>query len=86
LSESNLSLFDLLLLPITGPAKGLLFVLEQIRDTVDRELYNPEVLEQQLMEARMLYELGEMEVGDYERLEAQIVSRLTEIRRQREGR
>lgn len=86
MSESNLSLFDLLLLPITGPAKGLLFVLEQIRDTVDRELYNPEVLEQQLMEARMLYELGEMEVGDYERLEAQIVSRLTEIRRQREGR
>ena len=86
MSESNLSFFDLLLLPITGPAKGLLFVLEQIRDTVDRELYNPEVLEQQLMEARMLYELGEMEVGDYERLEAQIVSRLTEIRRQREGR
>ena len=85
MSESNMSLFDLLLLPITGPAKGLLFVLEQIRDAADRELYNTEALERQLMEARMLYELGELEAADYERLEAQIVGRLTEIRRQQEG-
>jgi len=77
-SEMQVSPLDLLLLPVALPVGGFLFVLEQIRDAADRELFDPDVLRRRLLELQMLYELQEVPEEEYrerweelrERLEA----------------
>ena len=75
-------LLGLLLLPLTGPARGLVFVLEQLREMVDKELYDPKTLERNLMEVRVLYELGEIAEEDYLRAEKALTERLAELRQE----
>lgn len=81
-------LLDILLMPIVLPARGFIFLLEQIRDAADRELFDPENLERKLMEVRMLYELGEIGEEEYSEAERAISARLGQIRRRgaQEGR
>lgn len=84
MSESDGGLLTWLLLPVTWPGILLTFALNHLAETIDRELYDPKTLEKRLIEARLLYELGEMSQGDYDRLESEIVRRLTELEQERE--
>lgn len=78
MSEMQVTLLDLLLFPVALPVRGFLFVLDQIRETADREIHDPEVLRRRLLELQMLYELEEVPEEEYrtrweelrERLEA----------------
>lgn len=78
----ELGLLDLVFLPVTAPLRGLRFILEQIRDAADRELYDPAAVERKLIEARVLYELGEMPAAEYQEIEAMVTERLREIRQE----
>ena len=84
MSESDGGPLSWLLLPVTWPGVLLVFALNHVKDTIDRELYDPKTLEKRLIEARLLYELGEMSEEDYDRLESQIVQRLTELEQAQE--
>ncbi|MDP2859768.1 MAG: gas vesicle protein GvpG [Bacillota bacterium] len=75
-------LLGLLLFPLTGPVRSMIFVLEQLRELVDKELYDPKTLERHLMEVRVLYELGEIAEEDYLRAEKTLTERLAEIRQE----
>lgn len=77
-------LSGLLLLPITGPVRGLQFVLEQIQAHVDAELLDDGRLQAELMTLSMRHELGEISDAEYEEQEAVLLDELNAIRAYRE--
>jgi hypothetical protein len=78
-------LSDVLLFPITGPARGLYFIFEQIKEQVDEELQNESIrIEDELMNLGMRYELGEISEQDYADQETALLERLNELRKEQE--
>lgn len=78
-------LSDLLLFPITGPARGLLFIAEQIRDQVDEERRGRSGdIEDELMSLAIRYELGELTEEAYAEQESALLERLNEVRNEQE--
>lgn len=74
-------LSDLLLFTVTGPARGLLFIAEQIRDQVDEErLSESSDIEDEFMSLAIRYELGELSEEAYAAQEAALLERLNEVR------
>src|SRR5579885_2332646 len=74
-------LSDLLLFPVTGPARGLLFIAEQIWDQVDEErLSESSDIEDEFMSLAIRYELGELSEEAYAAQEAALLERLNEVR------
>lgn len=69
-------LSDLLLLPITGPARGLVFILEQIQDEVNAELADEDRIEDELMVLNLRYESGELPEDEYLTQEEAILERI----------
>ena len=65
--------------------KSLLWVLDKIARAVDAEMGDDATLREELLAAQMREELGELNPEEYRRLEAEILRRLNEIRRAREG-
>ena len=80
-----MSLFDLTLLPVAGPLRAFVWMLEQIYEAADRELHDRQVLERKLMEARLMVELGEMSETEYAGVEKAIADRLEALRTQEGG-
>ncbi|TAN45758.1 MAG: hypothetical protein EPN24_02020 [Candidatus Methanoperedens sp.] len=69
---------DLLLrqVGVTIPGLNLIWTLEQIRDFAYRELYNPEKIKTSIKENRLLFELGEITMDEYERTNAKLLQEL----------
>jgi hypothetical protein len=64
---------------------GLRFVFDKIAAAVDTELTDDTALREQLLEAQMRVELGEMSQPEFDVFEADILARLREIRDRRQG-
>jgi Gas vesicle protein G len=64
---------------------SLRFVFDKIAAAVDTELNDDTALREQLLEAQMRVELGEMSQQEFDDLEADILARLREIRDRRQG-
>ena len=64
---------------------GLRFVLDKIATAVDTELNDDTALREQLLAAQMRLELGEISRGEFERLEAELLALLRDIRERRQG-
>jgi hypothetical protein len=78
-------LSGLLLLPITGPVRGVQFVLEQIKAEVDAEQLDEGRVEAELMELSVRHDLGEISDEDYAEQEAALLEQLDAIRAYKEG-
>jgi len=76
---------DLLLLPITGPGKGLVFILEQIKDRVDAEQLDEGLVEDELVALSLRHDLGEVTDADYLAQEDALLNRLNLIRAYKES-
>ena len=64
---------------------GIRFVLDKIAAAVDTELNDDTAIREQLLAAQMRLELGEISQEEFDRLEADIVTRLRELRERRQG-
>jgi hypothetical protein len=64
---------------------GIRFVLDKVAAAAEQELNDDGALRQQLLDAQMRVELGEMSEAEFAALEADILVRLREIRERREG-
>ncbi len=74
-------LSGILLFPVTGPARGLYFILEQIRDQVDAEEDEAgSQVKAELMDLALRYELGEISEQAYAEQESALLERLNEVR------
>ncbi|MBI3976774.1 MAG: gas vesicle protein GvpG, partial [Chloroflexi bacterium] len=78
-------LAKLLLLPITGPARGLVFVLEQIKERVDAEQLDEGLVEDELVTLSLRHDLGEVDDADYFAQETALLERLNAIRAYKES-
>lgn len=55
------------MLGISIPPLDMIWLMEEIRDYAYRELYDPEKINDQLKEIRLLYELGEISKEEYDK-------------------
>lgn len=72
-------LSSLLLLPLAAPVKGLVFILDQIRERVDVEQLDESLVEDELVRLSLLHDLGEVTDDDYFAGEAALLERLNAI-------
>ena len=59
---------------------GLGFVLDKLRAVADEELRDDKVLREQLLDAQMRLELGELTVEEFTAIERDVFDRLRELR------
>jgi hypothetical protein len=65
---------------------GLGFVFDKIAAVVDQELNDEQALHQTLLEAQMRLELGEIDDQQFADVEKTVITRLRELREEREQR
>jgi hypothetical protein len=73
-------LLKLLSLPISLPVSGMKFVLQQVADLADQELYDPSVVHEQLLLLHVQLEDGDIDEDEYAQREAELMARLRDIR------
>ena len=61
---------------------GLRFVLDKIVTAVDAEMHEDSALREQLLEAQMRLELGEIDEAQFKAIENDILARMREIKSQ----
>ena len=66
----------LLTLPL-APVRGTIWIAERLLEEAERELSDPATIEQELLEAEARYERGEISYDEFERLEDELLRRLT---------
>jgi gas vesicle protein GvpG len=64
---------------------GIRFVLDKVVQAVDREMNDESFLREQLLDAQMRLELGEIDDAEFARVEADVLARLREIRERQRG-
>lgn len=78
-------LSGLLLLPVAGPVKGLIFVSEQIKERVDAEQLDESLVEEELVVLSLRHDFGEVCDAEYSAQEAVLLERLNAIRAYKES-
>jgi hypothetical protein len=69
---------DLLMrtLGVNLPGLDMIWTLEQVHKFAYRELYNPEKIKNQIKEARLLFEFGELTMEEYSRRNSGLMHKL----------
>jgi hypothetical protein len=65
----------LLTLPL-APVRGTVWVAERLLEEAERQLNDPEVIEQQLLDAEARHERGEITDDELEQIEDELLRRL----------
>lgn len=73
-------LLKLLGSPITAPMGGFRFILEQLRDVAEREMYDEATIREDLLLLQVRLDEGEISEEEYETLEADVIARLRAAR------
>jgi hypothetical protein len=68
-------LTGLLTLPL-APVRGTMWVAERVLEEAERQLNDPELIEQQIVEAEAAYERGELSQEEFDRIEGELIERL----------
>ncbi len=68
----------LLLLPVSAPLSGSLWIAQQITESVERERNSPAALRAALREAELRLIAGELSEEDYEVIETDLLVRMRE--------
>ncbi len=61
---------------ISIPGLDLLWTIEQIRNFAFKEFYNPDKIRGKIKENRLLYEFGEVNRDEYERMNTELLRKL----------
>jgi hypothetical protein len=81
-------LSDVLLLPVTGPVRGLRFIAEQVKEQVDAELdprRRAEQVEAELVRLSVRRDLGQISADEYAAQEAALLAQLNALRAELRG-
>jgi hypothetical protein len=76
-------LSDVLLLPVTGPVRGLRFIAEQVKEQVDAELdpaRRAEQVQAEHIRLSVRRDLGQISEDEYAAQEAALLERLNALR------
>jgi hypothetical protein len=81
-------LSDVLLLPVTGPVRGLRFIAEQVKEQVDAERdprRRAEQVQAELMRLSVRRDLGQISADEYAAQEAALLAQLNALRGELRG-
>jgi hypothetical protein len=78
-------LLKLLTLPLAAPMAGFRFILNQIGEMAENELYDEDRLREELLELQLRLDEGELSEEEYGELEADVMARLRVAREHRQG-
>jgi hypothetical protein len=78
-------LFKLLTAPISAPIAGFKFVLEQIAELAERELYDEDRIREALLLLQLELEEGQISEEEYVARERELLDRLRAARADRRG-
>jgi hypothetical protein len=67
---------DLLLAPLLGPLKGIVWLGRKINDVVENEFYNEDHIREELIELQMRLELDQISEEEYNSRERELLERL----------
>jgi hypothetical protein len=73
-------LSKILLLPVTGPLDGTLWVADKLLEQAEAEIYDDGKVRAQLVELELRLDLGEIDEDAYLAAEELLLARLREIR------
>jgi hypothetical protein len=76
-------LSDVLLLPVTGPVRGLRFIAEQIKEQVDAErdpARRAQQVQAELIRLSVQRDLGQLSADEYAAQEAALLAQLNALR------
>jgi hypothetical protein len=65
---------------LLSPVKGLIWIAEQIDEVANKELTDEGQLMDKLMELQLRFELDEIDVDEYSKLESELLERLDAVR------
>jgi hypothetical protein len=68
-------LTGLLTLPL-APVRGTIWVAERVLEEAERQLNDPDLIEQQIVEAEAAYDRGELSEEEFDQIEEELVQRL----------
>jgi hypothetical protein len=71
--------------PLTAPLAGFKFVLNQVGQMAERELYDEDRIREELLELQLRLDEGEMSEDEYAEREAEVMARLRVAREYRQG-
>jgi hypothetical protein len=69
----------LLTLPL-APARGVVWVLEQVVEEAERQLYDEQSIRRELLELELEFDDGKLDAGEREARERELLDRLAESR------
>lgn len=72
---------DILLAPI----KGLKWIGEKLQDMADQELFDPDKIHEELMSLQAKLDMGDLGEAEYRQRETELLERLNEIQRRKQG-
>jgi len=79
-------LSSIVTMPVAGPIKGMLWIVKTIAEHAERELYDEDNIRKDLLKLEQQYELGNMKLEEFESAESELLQRLNQARRIKEGR
>jgi hypothetical protein len=72
--------------PLIGPFKGVMWIVKTLAEHAEQELYNEDNIRKDLLKLEQQYDLGKITLEDFESAESELLQRLNEARRMKEGR
>lgn len=72
--------------PLVGPIKGMMWIVRTIAEHAERELYDEDNIRRDLLKLEQQYELDKITLEEFESAESELLQRLNEARRMKEGR
>ena len=78
-------LLKLMMAPLTAPLAGFKFVLHQVGELAENEMYGEDHLREELLELQLRLDEGEITEDEYTAQEADIMARLRVAREHRQG-
>ena len=71
--------------PVVGPLKGVLWIVKTLAEHAEQELYNEDNIRKDLLRLEQQYELGKITLKEFENAESELLQRLNQARRMKEG-
>lgn len=72
-------LTTVLLAPVALPMRGLMYVMREIQDVVERELNDPDAIRREMLELQSRVDAGLMDEATYDAAEVVLLARLNAI-------
>jgi hypothetical protein len=71
--------------PLVGPIKGVLWIVRTLAEHAERELYDEDNIRKDLLRLEQQYELDKITLDEFENAESELLQRLNQARRMKEG-